>query len=228
MSQSLNSINAIEIYNQQKNNPHEEKRNKSWEYCHNIFSKYTGKQIDDQTKELLALHLTGFLASWGMYCRKSPLLHDCSYMVHMGLVKILLDKKYSPLFKIDDEKGFASNIGLIEKMYDEINSYYAEIHPNSPVSATLVTKVMLGVFGCIPAYDTNVNKALAYCGIQHTGKHVNMFNSLLNALNENKDFCNRVKEIQSQKSDYTFMRVVDMVLWKSGSLLNERSMANES
>ena len=45
----------------------------------------------------LALNLMNYLASWGMY-RGSSFLREYDYTIHIDAVKILMDKKYLPLF----------------------------------------------------------------------------------------------------------------------------------
>ncbi len=85
------------------------KRLESWEICHDEFLKARNSQVVD--KRLLALHIMGFLGSWGMYCRKAPLFLNHHYLVHEDLIDTLLDKRYDKLFEIKDNNDFCTNIG---------------------------------------------------------------------------------------------------------------------
>ena len=58
----------------------------SWEHCYYIFSQ--SRNTDAPDIELLCLHLSFYLASWGMY-RGSSFLLQRDYLVHKHAVETI-------------------------------------------------------------------------------------------------------------------------------------------
>lgn len=116
-------------------------RFRSWEYCYKAFRE---NRNNPDKIDYLSLHLAWFLASWGML--RNSFLLNMDYQVHFPVVQVIISGRYNALFA----EGHSSNsIPLIMKLADEIRKSYA----GQSVSDTLVTKILLGVFGCAPAYD---------------------------------------------------------------------------
>ena len=70
-------------------------RYRSWEHCNNVFNekhdklielRKKGSDLSDEDYDYLALHLSFYLASWGMY-RGSSLLLSTDYKIHVIIVK---------------------------------------------------------------------------------------------------------------------------------------------
>ncbi len=190
-------------------------RDISWEDCHSAFRYVYKKGFKKGDSEFLSLHLTGYLASWGMYRGSSDLLKKYKYLIHVNLIEILYQEKYLPLFNVD-EKNFNQNILLIKSIYKEIENYYHTFCANDKCfnpSETLVTKIMLGVYGCVPAYDRNLVKGLQYYNIQRSGNK--KFESLQVWLDNNSNFVVELldfgnKNFANRKVLYPFMKLVDM------------------
>jgi len=119
----------------------------------------------------LALNLAFYLSSWGMY--RSSFLKKYDHTVHIGAVKILMDSKYLPLF--DPWLWYNKPCkykDLVKDIYERLFEYYAHYASKKTrqkgkpynVTDTLITKILLGVYGCIPAYDKNVKKAIYNIG----------------------------------------------------------------
>lgn len=124
-------------------------RELSWEYCHQEFMAARAKHYSKRT---LSLHLVGFLASFGMYCRRAPLFLNHHYLVHEDLIPILMQARYTPLFNVHCLADFRANMPLMCEVYKKIKKYYAK--KGFLPSETLITKIMLGVYGCVPAFDS--------------------------------------------------------------------------
>ena len=117
----------------------------SYDYCFNYF------KMQDISKDLekSCLALGFYLASWGMYRGSSFLLQKSVKHLESTIKYIAsLDKS---CWDIDIDK-YTDN-GNIEKILDIYDSINKRIIPKNCKHLTLITKVMLGVFGCIPAYD---------------------------------------------------------------------------
>ncbi|MBQ3257597.1 MAG: hypothetical protein IJA67_09305 [Oscillospiraceae bacterium] len=129
----------------------------SWQHCYQAFSEYR-HCTDEKTVDYLALHLAFYLASWGMY-RGSSFLLQKDYKVHIPVVKILQEEQYIPLVGISAENLCEErNLDLLDALGQRIRDCYAKEKPSfegSPNNATdtLITKILLGTLGCVPAYD---------------------------------------------------------------------------
>jgi hypothetical protein len=137
----------VRIINKFKDDSEPEQRYSSFDYCYNYFK--TGKNLtDDMEKSCLVLGF--YLASWGMYRGSSFILQKS--VKHFEEVIIYIDKlkKEQPeLWEIDVD-SYDVNIPKIIDIYNHIKS---RIIVEGKTHLTLVTKVMLGVFGFIPAFD---------------------------------------------------------------------------
>jgi hypothetical protein len=127
-------------------------RYKSWEHCYKYFSQV------EADKDIACLHLSFYLASWGMYRGSSFLLWK-NYLVHREVVKHLLPLQH--LRCIDFCNECDGKIDEIFELAAWIKNWYLHniSHVNGKpkmihVTDTLVTKILLGTLGCTPAYDT--------------------------------------------------------------------------
>jgi len=142
-------------------------RLKSWQHCYNFFQTEEAKDNID----LACLHLGMYLASWGMY-RGSGFLIQRDYKVHQVTVREILHSNYDKLRAISFENYDSRNIELLFKLinkitgdssckgtyedvgyYTKLNKHGETINSTPNVTDTLVTKILLGTLGCIPAYD---------------------------------------------------------------------------
>ena len=167
-------------------------RYSSFDYCYNYFLT-----TDDLTKDIEKSSLTlGFyLASWGMYRGSSFLLQKSVKYLEPTIKYIAgVDKN---LWKIDVDDYDNQTINKIIKVYDEIKR---RLILNGNADLTLVTKVLLGVFGFIPAFDNFFCNTFRYiykgkCGFRRVNE---------NSLNRIKDFYDNNKVIIDKLSNETF------------------------
>ncbi len=133
-------------------------RYRSWEHCYSHFIKARGQKYADY--DYLSLQLAFYLASWGMY-RGSSFLLQKDYKVHIPVVKELLSEKYDALagiecvgFREERNQQLLQDINLfLEQYYDKIRRKVKEQELKSQLSFTLITKILMGTLGCVPAYD---------------------------------------------------------------------------
>jgi len=117
----------------------------SFDYCYNYFRTSDDLTIDIE-KSCLVLGF--YLASWGMFRGSSFLLqHSVNHLKPTIQYINSLDKS---VWNIDADKYDDKNMELIIDIYNEIRK---RLIPNGNTDLTLVTKVLLGVFGFIPAFD---------------------------------------------------------------------------
>jgi hypothetical protein len=122
-----------------------EHRYSSFDFCYNYFSK----EIDfTEDMEKSCLELAFYLASWGMFRGSSFLLQKSAKYFEKAIEYInLLDKK---TWNIDVGNYSDENMEELIEIYNKLDRMVVEGWSRS---ITLVTKIMLGVFGFVPAYD---------------------------------------------------------------------------
>ena len=125
----------------------------SFDFCYNYFySFYKNNKLhelaNDKNIQTSCLHLGFYLASWGMM-RGSSFLLEKSISNYKNLI-ILISQMNPKLWEIDVDIYNEENISFLKDCKKKIIKALGE--ENSP-SDTLITKIMLGVFGNVPAYD---------------------------------------------------------------------------
>ena len=92
--------------------------------------------------------------------RGSSFLTRKDYRIHVPVVQELLDSRYDCLFGLECEdlrkpeiqQALAGLESFMERYYEGVrNSCKGPV--NSRISVTLITKVLIGTLGCVPAYD---------------------------------------------------------------------------
>jgi hypothetical protein len=136
-------------------------RASSFDYCFNYFQRFqdgtgAGTVADPEHREVSCLHLGYYLASWGMLRGSTP-LHTKSYRFFESVIETIAEQPAS-LWSIDADVYTEGNISALIELRDRLaTALTARAALDGAVRAptdTLVTKVMLGVFGSVPAFDT--------------------------------------------------------------------------
>ena len=116
-------------------------------------------------------------------------------------------------------KVLESPVGGMEENNDEVEK--------TDISSVLITKVLMGVYGCIPAYDRYVMDGLKTQGINASfGRRA--VGNLLDEIIKKDGVCENIKSVwntiksktqctQFDPNHYTFMKVVDMLFWEIGA-----------
>lgn len=191
----------------------------SWRHCYNAYRECRG-MTDDKTIDYLSLHLAFYLASWGMY-RGSSFLLQKDYKVHMPMVRIIMEQKYNPLLGISAEGLLEeSNLKLLDEVGRRIKDAYAmempsfEGRPNNATD-TLVTKILLGTLGCVPAYDRYYVQAVRKYGISAGSYTMSSVKSVAKYYLANKEEFEALRaELSKCGTEYPVMKLMDMCLWQ--------------
>ena len=133
-------------------------RSRSWEHCYRVFRDARTDPSPDC--DYLSLHLAFYLASWGMY-RGSSFLLQKDYKVLVPIVEKILKPENDCLFGVACASLRDSEVQeSLEKLYKYISDYFDPIRKEvagrevtTPVSPVLITKILMGTLGCVPAYD---------------------------------------------------------------------------
>jgi hypothetical protein len=145
MEYHRNDVNDRVAAFQRANNPTD--RYASFDYCYYYFRQSSPESLlSDMEKSCLVIGF--YLASWGML-RGSSFLLNKSIKYYEPLIKYIstLDKE---IWNIDVDDYTEENINKICRSYKDI---HAIIIDNGNSHLTLVTKILLGVFGFVPAFD---------------------------------------------------------------------------
>lgn len=207
----------------------------SWEHCIEQFSfvfdelntkELKVENIQDDLIDTLCLHLGFYLASWGMMRGSTDLL-DYDYKIHTKAVKHLLS--YPELFRMDSSTLCKEeNLDKLEKLSTELQNAYTveQERPfnNENVSNILITKILMGTLGIVPAYDTFVTEAVKHYNITTANFNTDSFKKLSYYFEThlNEEIKNLTKEMQNLFSLYTPMKVIDSLLWELGKPIAER------
>ena len=223
--------------------PYVSRQTNSWSICYGEFQNARGQSNPDY--HLLALHLGFYLASWGMY-RGSSFLKALDYKIHYPAVKMMLEQQYDVLFEIDPlgnkddykKKLFDEETGIYVRLFEYYGRAHAawvawknkndEVDEDDEITTdTLITKILMGVYACIPAYDINFKKGISFfrgCqSLKPDGNAILTYNkggtikksSLLYIL-QNETLREELKEY-ARKKGFPFMKVVDMFFFGLGA-----------
>lgn len=208
------------FYDELKQDPNA--RYRSWEHCYSNFYHARGKE--DVDIDYLSLQLAFYLASWGMY-RGSSFLLQKDYKIHIPVIEELLKDKYDPLMgiKCSDLKK-VSNQKLLEEINDFISEYYDTVRKSvksqeikNDVSYTLITKILMGTLGCVPAYDRYF-----IAGIKNRKVATGIYNikSVLQLVDFYEKNADRLDQVQQNMTvfdlPYPQMKIIDMGFWQIG------------
>ena len=197
-------------------------RFRSWEHCYKNFYKARSEKNPDV--DYLSLHISFYLASWGMYRGSSFLLEkDCR--VHIPAINKILCPKYDVLlganYKVlldEDNQALLWELSeCLEKYYEGIRSQVKGVNIKNPMSKTLITKILMGTLGCVPAYDEYFIRGIVkekvakgtYSkeSVKALAKFYEKYNEKLDAVRSNW----RVEDIE-----YPQMKLLDMGFWQMG------------
>lgn len=121
----------------------------SFDICFTYFHSNRNKLAKDMERS--CLYLWSYLASWGMLRGSSDLLQKSP----VALIPLIehFSKLDNTIWELDVDKYNLKTIPLLIKECKTIKSIL-ENKLNVDASDTLITKILMGVVGCIPAYDT--------------------------------------------------------------------------
>lgn len=127
-----------------------EGRYRSWDHCHGFFRQHYSDLQGVQ--DTAALQLGFYLASWGM-SRGSSFLLQHTYLVHLPVIHLVAQSRFSNLWDLDCRThDQAVKLGqTIMELVEAVRDGYRQV--GREPTDVLVTKVLLGTVGCLPAYD---------------------------------------------------------------------------
>ena len=197
-------------------------RSRSWEHCYRVFRDARTDPCPDY--DYLSLHLAFYLASWGMY-RGSCFIFQKDYKVHTPIVEEILKPEYDCLFGVacaalrDPEvQGSLENLNkYIAKHFEPIRDEVAGRKVPSSVSPVLITKILMGTLGCVPAYDRFFVDGIKKYKVTTQEYSLKSVLKLVDFYEEHND---RLEEARRgmRVGDLTYpqMKLLDMGFWQVG------------
>ena len=197
-------------------------RSRSWEHCYRVFRDARTDPSPDC--DYLSLHLAFYLASWGMY-RGSSFLLQKDYKVLVPIVEEILKPEYDCLFGLACTDVRNDDVwAQLKELSDYISDYFGPIRDEvagrvvaSDVSPVLITKILMGTLGCVPAYDRFFQDGVATYKV--TTREYSR-NSLLKLVGFYEEHNDRLEEARRgmRVGDLTYpqMKLLDMGFWQIG------------
>ena len=214
-------INAAQTFYEDAR-ANENGRSRSWEHCYRAFRDARTDPSPDY--DHLSLHLAFYLASWGMY-RGSCFILQKDYKVHTPIVEEILKPEYDCLFglacadlrKSEVQMMLETVNNYIADYFDQIRKEVAGREVASPVSPILITKILMGTLGCVPAYDrffVDGIKKYKVTTQEYSLKSVRKLAEFYEAHNDRLEEARRGMRIGDLV--YPQMKLLDMGFWQIG------------
>lgn len=197
-------------------------RYRSWEYCYKCFHDARGDS--DADCGYLSLQLAFYLASWGMY-RGSSFLLQKDYKVHIPVVKEILKKQYDCLFGIEcielrkeeTQKRLKELETYMESYYDGIRKSVKDTAVKNKLSTTLITKILMGTLGCVPAYDRYFIEGVKEQKVTTGNYNIKSLLGLVDFYEKNNGRLETTrKKFNVCGLPYPQMKLLDMGFWQVG------------
>ena len=197
-------------------------RSRSWEHCYRVFRDARTDPSPDC--DYLSLHLAFYLASWGMY-RGSSFLLQKDYRVLVPIVEKILKSEYDCLFGVACADLRESEVqDRLEKLYKCIAKYFGPIRDEiagrkvaSSVSPVLITKILMGTLGCVPAYDRFFRDGVATYKVTTREYSPESVLRLVDFYEEHNDRLEEARRgMRVGDLIYPQMKVLDMGFWQVG------------
>ena len=197
-------------------------RSRSWEHCYRVFRDARTDPSPDY--DYLSLHLAFYLASWGMY-RGSSFLLQKDYKVLSPIVEKVLKPEYDCLFgvacadlrKLEVQDSLEKLRKYIDGYFDPIREKVAGRKVTTSVSPVLITKILMGTLGCVPAYDRFFEEGARHLGLEKKSYNKDSLRELADFYEEHNDRLEEARRgMRTDDLIYPQMKLLDMGLWQVG------------
>jgi hypothetical protein len=195
----------------------------SFDYCFNYFQSFRDKnRVADICSavniEQSCLQIGFYLASWGMLRGSSFLLDKSAKFYEPLLTTIIeLDKE---VWSVDVDTYTAENVDIL---LEAANAIRNALDTRRWPSDTLVTKIMLGVFGNTPAFDSYFGDGLGLRNfnrknLQRVAEFYHCHESVIDECSKSLHTLAFVSGVDTNRH-YSKAKIVDMVGFMEGFTL---------
>lgn len=197
-------------------------RYRSWEHCYKCF--HDARNTPSPDCDYLSLQLAFYLASWGMY-RGSSFLLQKDYKVHIPVVEELLKPRYDCLAGLECIELRKQEVQeKLEKLNSFMTIYYDKARKSvkgtevkNALSATLITKILMGTLGCVPAYDRYFIGGIKNQKITTGNYNINSLLGLVDFYENNHAKLEKIRaRFKVYDLPYPQMKLLDICFWLIG------------
>ncbi len=188
----------------------------SFDYCFNYFQTHreadeAGAIAQGEALQVSCLHLGFYLASWGMLRGSSELLRR-SVRVLVPVVETLASAPPA-LWEADADKYSEDTVAAIVGFAGELRRSLA-----TGASDILVTKILLGTMGCVPAFDSYFKKGFGVASFGHKSlrKVGQFYRENTEAIEAHRRATLDFDTAAPTQRRYTRAKVIDMVFFVQG------------
>ena len=186
-----------------------EERYSSFDLCYYYFISNKGNLVGENL-ETSCLQLWAFLSSWGMEARGNA-MQGKSYASLKAVIQ----------FINDNPQYYSSSISSHSYADEMLKLYHglkAVLCLSQASQKTLITKIMLGVYACIPAFDQYVCETLGTSTIGDLSKR--NIKSIVSIYDEHKEQIDSLvatthvfsfNGVQIKKLNYSPAKIIDMI-----------------
>lgn len=177
--------------------PTSRRRERSWDFCFNHFQDHARPT---EVLDLSCLHLGYYLASWGMMRGSSFLFNQTNARHYQRVIEVVEQHNEAMRgFDVPDYRDPSRKQALDAAWVD----LRMALLPEGGRSLTLVSKVMMGVWGCIPSFDTFFQSA--FKGLWQTRAERGAFNRVgVDALRHLADvYDQHAEEVETVRHRFT-------------------------
>ena len=143
-------------------------------------------------------------------------------MVHVEAVEII--KNREDLRCNSKHDVCFGDVDSIRKLIKELSSHYMIEHGVTPTD-TLISKIILGTLGCLPAFDRFFVDGVKEQGYNFKSLKEKSLVHLFEFVNGNRD---ELVAIQKKHPQYPLMKLVDMYFWQVGFKKYQKKHANSA
>lgn len=194
----------------------------SWEHCYKCFHDARNNPSPDY--DYLSLQLAFYLASWGMY-RGSSFLLQKDYKVHIPVVVELLKSPYDCLFGLacrdlrekDVQEKLSELDAFMTEYYDKVRKSVKKCEVKNKLSTTLITKILMGTLGCVPAYDRYFIDGIKDQNVSTGNYNLQSLLKLVDFYEKNSARLEEARQgLKVYDLPYPQMKLLDMGFWQIG------------
>ncbi len=194
----------------------------SWEHCYKCF--YDARNNPSPDYDYLSLQLAFYLASWGMY-RGSSFLLQKDYKIHIPLIEELLKSPYDCLLGLAcadlRKKNVQEKLSDLETFmswyYDQVRKGVKDAEVKNRLSTTLITKILMGTLGCVPAYDRYFIDGIKDQNVSTGNYNLKSLLKLVDFYEKNYVRLEEARQgLKVYDLSYPQMKLLDMGFWQIG------------
>jgi len=191
-------------------------RYSSFDYCFNHFQSHREQGtlpelLRGEALQLSCLHLGFYLASWGMFRGSTNLLKRSARHL-IPLIQVIATSP--PEIWTTDANHYGD--GTCPIVFDAARRLRGAL-PNR-ASDTLVTKIMLGTFGCVPAFDAYFKRGfrVSTFGPKALKKVGEFYNANADVIDRHRVRTLAFNSGRPSRRRYTRAKVIDMIFFTAG------------